>query len=106
MKKLAVYVLTICLFFAFNSCEKVNNHKSKPKKIKEKYKNGYRYDENGWIFVHIEGEPYERGYQHGYLVAQEYHDTMQCYSAMGYETMGMKICIKEADKNLNLTKYY
>ena len=22
----------------------------------------YRYDDRGWIFVHVEGEPYERGY--------------------------------------------
>jgi hypothetical protein len=32
---------------------------------------GYRYDDRGWIFVHVEGEPYERGYQFGYLVADE-----------------------------------
>jgi hypothetical protein len=32
---------------------------------------GYRYDDRGWIFVHIEGEPYERGYQYGSLVADE-----------------------------------
>ncbi len=31
----------------------------------------YRYDENGWIFLHIEGKPYERGYQHGFLLSQE-----------------------------------
>lgn len=32
---------------------------------------GYRFDDCGWIFVHVEGEPYERGYQYGYLVADE-----------------------------------
>ena len=32
---------------------------------------GFRYDEAGWIYVHIEGEPYERGQQFGELVAQE-----------------------------------
>ncbi len=32
---------------------------------------GFRYDDKGWIFVHIEGEPYERGYQYGSLVADE-----------------------------------
>jgi hypothetical protein len=31
----------------------------------------YRYDDRGWIFVHIEGEPYERGYQFGYLLTDE-----------------------------------
>lgn len=35
------------------------------------YKDGFRYDDQGWIFVHIEGKPYERGYQYGYLVANE-----------------------------------
>lgn len=32
---------------------------------------GFRYDDKGWIFVHIEGEPYERGRQYGSLVADE-----------------------------------
>ncbi len=31
----------------------------------------YRYDDRGWIFVHIEGEPYARGYQYGYLLPGE-----------------------------------
>ncbi|MEJ2582752.1 MAG: hypothetical protein P8127_14120, partial [Acidobacteriota bacterium] len=32
---------------------------------------GFRYDDQGWIFVHIEGEPYERGYQYGSLMPAE-----------------------------------
>jgi hypothetical protein len=32
---------------------------------------GFRYDDGGWIYVHIEGEPYERGRQYGELVAPE-----------------------------------
>jgi hypothetical protein len=32
---------------------------------------GYRYPQNGWIVLHIEGQPYERGYQHGRLMAPE-----------------------------------
>lgn len=31
----------------------------------------YRYPSGGWIYLHIEGKPYERGYQHGYLMARE-----------------------------------
>ncbi len=31
----------------------------------------YRYPAAGWIYLHIEGKPYERGYQHGYLMAKE-----------------------------------
>jgi len=32
---------------------------------------GYRYPQAGWIILHIEGDPYERGYQHGKLLARE-----------------------------------
>jgi hypothetical protein len=31
----------------------------------------YRYPQAGWTVLHIEGEPYERGYQHGRLMAPE-----------------------------------
>ncbi len=33
-----------------------------------------RYDKEGWIYLHIEGEPFERGFQRGYLTAQEIED--------------------------------
>jgi hypothetical protein len=35
------------------------------------YGPAYRYPASGWIYVHIEGQPYERGYQHGRLMANE-----------------------------------
>lgn len=38
---------------------------------KEWLKNAYRYDKNGWIFLHIEGKPFERGFQRGYFTASE-----------------------------------
>ncbi|HEX3745694.1 MAG TPA: C45 family autoproteolytic acyltransferase/hydrolase [Bryobacteraceae bacterium] len=31
----------------------------------------YRYPAAGWIYLHIEGKPYDRGYQHGYLMSRE-----------------------------------
>ena len=31
----------------------------------------YRYPAAGWVYLHIEGKPYDRGYQHGYLMAKE-----------------------------------
>jgi hypothetical protein len=34
----------------------------------------FRYPQAGWIVVHIEGEPYERGYQLGHLTAPEIVD--------------------------------
>ncbi len=31
-------------------------------------------DQNGWIFVHLEGSPADIGYQHGFLLAREIED--------------------------------
>src|SRR5579884_3386323 len=35
------------------------------------YGPAYRYPYGGWIYLHIEGKPYDRGYQHGRLMAKE-----------------------------------
>ncbi|UCF49681.1 MAG: PQQ-binding-like beta-propeller repeat protein [Thermoplasmatales archaeon] len=42
-----------------------------------RYGEGYRYNTHGWIYLYIEGKPYERGYQHGYLLADEIVDHIQ-----------------------------
>src|SRR3981081_4901055 len=43
---------------------------------------GYRYPQAGWIVLHIEGEPYERGVQHGRLLAPEIAGHVRCFAAM------------------------
>src|SRR5262249_18524222 len=43
---------------------------------------GYRYPQAGWIVLHIEGEPYERGYQHGKLLAPEIAGYLRCCAAL------------------------
>lgn len=40
----------------------------------QRYGPAYRYPQSGWIVLHIEGAPYERGYQHGRLLATEIAD--------------------------------
>jgi hypothetical protein len=37
----------------------------------------YRYESNGWIFVHLEGSPDRLGYQHGWLLAPEIDDLLR-----------------------------
>jgi Phospholipase B len=39
-----------------------------------KLKNAYRFDKGGWVYVHLEGEPADIGYQHGWLLAPEIED--------------------------------
>ena len=47
-----------------------------------------RTDINGWVHLRIGGAPFERGFQHGYLIAAEYADALRVYEAMTYQTMG------------------
>ncbi len=44
------------------------------------YKNACRYNVQGYIYVHIEGDAYQRGYQHGYLLYAEILDMMYRWS--------------------------
>ena len=37
----------------------------------------YRFEHNGWIFVHLEGTPDRLGYQHGSLLAKETADLLR-----------------------------
>ncbi|HVX15212.1 MAG TPA: C45 family autoproteolytic acyltransferase/hydrolase [Pirellulales bacterium] len=45
----------------------------------------YRYPQAGWIVLHIEGGPYDRGYQHGELLADEIVDYMLALADMKSE---------------------
>ena len=36
-----------------------------------------RFERAGWIYLHVEGEPRARGFQHGYLLAKEITDALR-----------------------------
>ena len=42
---------------------------------------GYRFERDGWTFLHIEGDARERGYQHGRLLAAEIGETLAMTAA-------------------------
>jgi hypothetical protein len=48
----------------------------------QRYGPAYRFPQAGWIVLHIEGKPYERGYQHGRLMAPEIAGYLRCFAAM------------------------
>ena len=37
----------------------------------------YRFDRNGWVYIHLEGAPQQIGYQHGYLLSKETSDLLR-----------------------------
>ncbi len=52
--------------------EEINTPAAWPSRIAVKsFGPAYRYPKGGWIYLHVEGKPYERGFQHGYLMARE-----------------------------------
>jgi hypothetical protein len=44
---------------------------------KQWLKKAHRVDTNGWIYLHIEGQPFERGFQRGYLTADEIDELLK-----------------------------
>jgi len=47
-----------------------------PAKQDPRLKGAYRFEQGGWIFVHLQGAPAEIGYQHGSLLAREIEDAL------------------------------
>ncbi|HEX5268833.1 MAG TPA: C45 family autoproteolytic acyltransferase/hydrolase, partial [Gemmataceae bacterium] len=46
----------------------------------QRYGPAYRYPQAGWIVLHVEGEPYDRGVQHGRLLAPEIAAHVRCFA--------------------------
>ncbi len=49
-------------------------------KEKEWLQKAYRVDRHGWIYLHIEGKPFERGFQRGFLTAYEIDEFLKTAS--------------------------
>ena len=45
--------------------------------VDPRLKSAYRFEEGGWIYVHLEGTPGQIGFQHGYLLAPEIADAFE-----------------------------
>lgn len=56
-------------------------------KQKEWLSHANRHEKAGWIYLHIEGTPEERGFQHGYLLSKEIEEAlMQMDKVWHYQT--------------------
>ncbi|MFO0846305.1 MAG: C45 family autoproteolytic acyltransferase/hydrolase, partial [Gemmataceae bacterium] len=74
-------VLCLCLAAALAPAAGPAPFQPDPRTV-QRHGPGYRYPQAGWVVLHIEGEPYERGVQHGRLLAPEIAAHLRCYSAM------------------------
>jgi hypothetical protein len=66
----SVFILSLVAGCAREAAVQVQ-HSEITAKENEWLAKAYREDKNGWIYLHIEGEPFERGFQRGFLTANE-----------------------------------
>ena len=80
MKKIIILIITILLISQGSILalqKSINDNEYDIKSNQETSTNqpkitGSRYDIKGWVYVQIKGDPYERGYQYGYLIRCKY----------------------------------
>jgi hypothetical protein len=48
-----------------------------------------RHEKDGWVYLHIEGKPNERGFQHGYLLAKEIKEALRQMSEVWHYQTAM-----------------
>ena len=82
MRNCTVGLMTLVLFSASaRAGEPGGDFQPDPASV-QRYGPAYRFPQAGWIVLHIEGKPYERGYQHGKLLAPEIAGYLRCFAAM------------------------
>ena len=83
---LTIFLTLVILSTIFTSDSLANNIENKKYNVNlEYYNKGYKLEIQGWIYIHIEGEPYDRGYQYGYLVSEEIIDIIYRWCQWGNE---------------------
>src|SRR5438876_7538887 len=74
-------LLVLCLLLPVTAHAAPPRHDIDARNV-QRYGPAYRYSQAGWIVLHIEGEPYERGVQHGRLLAPEIAAHVRCFAAV------------------------
>ncbi len=84
MKKISLLLLFLLVLATFLQGQTTNQLSDTQRNQLSK---AYRFEKNGWIYLHIEGSPTERGFQHGYLMVNEIKENLRLLRARWtYET--------------------
>ena len=86
-KKVVILILLVIssftLVFSQNNNQLTNEQKTWLSKAN-------RHEKNGWIYLHIEGNPEERGFQHGYYLSKEIKESIRILSEVWKYQTAMK----------------
>ncbi len=55
----------------------------------QKVKNGIKYKKNGWTYISIKGNPFERGYAYGQLIAKDMKTVLDTIDFITYNDYGV-----------------
>jgi len=78
---ISVFLMITCTFSSLLIASPIDIEDTKNQSFDD-IQGGKRYNIQGWVYVYIEGEPYERGYQYGRLASREIVDLMNRWSNM------------------------
>jgi len=107
LKKIQILLIILLLTTTVSVPEALSKKQEINNELLAEYSKGYRYEKQGWIYTHIEGQPYERGYQYGYLTSDEIIDIIYRWCQWGYENRIKSIInIKNEEQIWSLYKKY
>jgi hypothetical protein len=78
----------LCLLLAF--CARVSSATELSAEQKQWLDRAARHEKAGWIYLHVEGGPRERGFQHGCLLAPEIAECLRVRRAVWHHNTAME----------------
>lgn len=70
MRRVGIALALLIFSVPVSAADIPAGHQPDPNAVR-RYGPAYRYPQAGWVVLHVEGDPYPRGYQHGWLMAAE-----------------------------------
>ena len=96
-----VIILVISTFSSINVYSKTINSEIEKKQILEEYdqfEGAYKYNTQGWIYLYIHGDAYERGFQHGSLLTDEIVDMINRWAHIINNHPNVKAFVEDKDQ--------
>ena len=85
-KKIIILAIAVLVFSALAQSQSKDQLTNEQKTWLSK---ANRHEKNGWIYLHIEGTPEERGFQHGFLLAKEIKEALRDMSVVWHYQTAM-----------------
>lgn len=75
------FLLFLCSVLCYLSLSRAQTPASLSSEQNAWLAKAHRHEKGGWVYLHIEGAPHERGFQYGYLLAKEIKETIRVFDA-------------------------